>query len=237
MSIELPRAIFFDMDGTLLDWQAGMEEHWRGACGRACPDIGGFDPNALYDAIVVRRDWFWADPENSKAGRMDLDRATRIIVEHAFEDLALSPVDVAHRLAADYRSSRDGAITPYPGAMELLHELQRRGVAMALITNGNALAQRRNVTRFGLTPYFGCIVIEGEFGCGKPDERCFRHALDTLAVEPADAWMVGDNLVADIAPAVALGMHAVWVDESGEGLPPDAAVRPHRVVRSVVELL
>ena len=27
-----PSAVFFDLDGTMLDWQAGMEESWLAAC-------------------------------------------------------------------------------------------------------------------------------------------------------------------------------------------------------------
>ena len=46
-------------------------------------------------------------------------------------------------------------------------------------------------------------------------------------------WMVGDNLEADIAPAVALGMHAVWVDAERGGLPSAPPARPHRVVPAI----
>jgi FMN phosphatase YigB (HAD superfamily) len=49
--------------------------------------------------------------------------------------------------------------------------------------------------------------------------------------------MVGDSLEADIAPAVALGMHAVWVDEAAAGLPAGVAVKPHRIVRVISELV
>jgi putative hydrolase of the HAD superfamily len=110
-------------------------------------------------------------------------------------------------------------------------------VPMALLTNGAAQNQRRSVERLGLAPYFDCIVIEGEFGVGKPDERVFRHALEVCSTAPETTWMVGDNLWADIAPAVALSMHAVWVDEQDLGLPEDAPARPHRIVRAISELV
>jgi FMN phosphatase YigB (HAD superfamily) len=65
----------------------------------------------------------------------------------------------------------------------------------------------------------------------------FRHALSAVDCDPAAAWMVGDNLEADIETPVRLGMHAIWIDESGNGLPADAAVRPHRTIRSITELV
>jgi len=228
-----PDAIFFDMDGTILDWQTGMEESWLAACEAHCD--GSFTPAKMHEAIRVRRTWFWDDAERAYRGRMDLDGASREIVRHAFADLGLDAADRARRIADDYRARRTAAIEPYPGAIETLEALRARGIAMALITNGEARNQRRSVERFALERYFDCIVIEGEFGVGKPDERVFRHALSATDSDPARAWMVGDNLEADIAPAVRLGLHAVWV--SGDGAAPTDGVRPHRIVRSIAELV
>ena len=126
---------------------------------------------------------------------------------------------------------------PFPGAVDVLRELRSHGVLTALVTNGGGKQQRERIARFGLATYFDCIVIEGEFGIGKPDERIFRHALRELEGDPESTWMVGDSLEADIAPALALGMHAVWVDVEGEGLPKDAPAKPQRVVRGIHELL
>jgi len=228
-----PDAIFFDMDGTILDWQTGMEESWLAACEAHCD--GSFAPARMHEAIRARRTWFWDDAERSRTGRLDLDAASREIVRHAFVDLNLEASDRAHRIADDYRARRTAQIAPYAGAIETLETLRVRGTRMALLTNGGATSQRQSIERFGLERYFDCIVIEGEFGVGKPDERVFRHALAATGSVPKRAWMVGDNLEADIAPAVRLGLHAVWV--SGNGAAPPDGVRPHRVVRSIAELV
>jgi putative hydrolase of the HAD superfamily len=228
-----PKAIFLDMDGTILDWQTGMEESWIASCEELCD--GSYQAAALHKAIRTRRDWFWNDHERATTGRMDLDEASRTIVGHAFADMQLADNGLARRIADDYRARRDLAIAPYPRAIDTLVALRARTTQMALITNGAAISQRRSVERFDLARYFDCVVIEGEFGCGKPDERVFRHALASCGVEAADAWMVGDSLEADIATPVRLGMHAVWV--SATDAEPSDGVRPHRVVRSIAELL
>jgi putative hydrolase of the HAD superfamily len=229
-----PKAIFFDMDGTILDWQTGMEDSWLASCQRHCRH--GYTPAQLHEAIRTRRTWFWDDAERAYRGRMDLDAASREIVRYAFEDLALDAVDVAHRIADDYRAMRALAIAPYPGAIETLEALRSRGVPMALLTNGEAGNQRRSVEKHALAQYFHCIVIEGEFGCGKPDERVFRHALEAVGARAEATWMVGDSLEVDIATPRRLGMHTIWIDLAGEGLPHDAPATPHRIVRGIRDL-
>jgi putative hydrolase of the HAD superfamily len=230
-----PTAIFFDMDGTILDWTTGMEESWLASC-EAHGD-GLFVAADMHAAIRERRTWFWGDPDRARVARMDLDGASREIVRHAFADRGLEMHDLAHRIADDYRARRAACIFPYPGAIETLASFKERGIRLALLTNGEAKNQRRSVVQHQLEQYFDCIVIEGEFGTGKPDERVFAHAMQSCGAKLETTWMVGDSLEADIAPAVALGMHAVWVDELGDGVPDAAAVRPHRIVRAIRELL
>jgi len=231
-----PRAIFFDMDGTILDWQTGMEERWRAACERGCAGSPALDANTLLAAVHAKRDWFWSDPLRAAEGRMDLDAASRAIVAEALTSLGAASPGLAASIAGDYRASRLEVLAPYPGAIETLVAVRARGIATALITNGGAEAQRQSVERFGLAPYFDCVIIEGEFGCGKPDERVFRHALASCGVAPRETWMIGDSLEMDIATPLRLGMHTVWVDAAGAGLPDGADVRPHRVVRSIAEV-
>ncbi len=231
----VPAAILFDMDGTILDWQSGMDESWLASCEKHAP--AGIAPGGVLAAIQSRRTWFWEDAARALRGRMDLDGASREIVRHAFADLGLLDHDIAHRIADDYRAARARTIAPYPGAIDTLEAVRARGIPMALITNGEARSQRRSIERHALDGYFDCIVIEGEFGAGKPDERVFRHALATLTCDPARAWMVGDSLEADIEGADALGVHTVWVDAAGHGLPASARVTPGRIITTIAGLL
>ena len=65
----------------------------------------------------------------------------------------------------------------------------------------------------------------------------FLHALATLGAEPRQAWMVGDNLEADILGAQQVGIHAIWMDAGRAGLPDGTAVRPDRIIHSLSQLL
>jgi putative hydrolase of the HAD superfamily len=230
-----PKAIFFDLDGTILDWQTGMEDTWLASIQRH--NDGSYDSLEMLAHVRKSRDWLWEDPERAYLGRMDLTEASRLVVRHAFEGAGLTNVEIANSIGEYYRAQRRELIMPYPGAIETVAAFQKRGVQLALLTNGEAENQRGSVEKLQLESYFDCIVIEGEMGFCKPDERVFRIALEATGSTPETAWMVGDSLSADIAPAVELGLHAVWVDEAGNGLPDDAPTRPDRIVRLISELV
>jgi putative hydrolase of the HAD superfamily len=234
--VKLPTAILLDLDDTILAFDAVADECWNSLCVRYAPDVGE-SPDRLFAAIVRSRNWFWSDLERHQEGRRDLQRARRQVVVRAFGELGLSDEASAIRLAEDYTRERELLVKPFPGAIETLRELRTLGVNLALITNGASQFQRAKIDRFDLARHFSCIVVEGEFGIGKPDHAVFNHALGALCCSPEDAWMVGDSLVFDIAPAIDLGMNAIWIDRRQTELPPDAPYRPNRTISSLAELL
>ena len=147
--------------------------------------------------------------------------------------LTLDMGDAYHTL----KSAKSTTSELLPGALDTIHYFRRHGVKLGLITNGDAQGQRAKIDRFNLAALFESVVVEGEFGVGKPDARVFQHSLAVLKVHPSQTWMVGDNLRGDVGGAQALGICGVWVDFRGKGLPQDSPIRPDRIVRSIVELI
>ena len=125
----------------------------------------------------------------------------------------------------------------FPGVVDALGHLRDGGVAMALVTNGDRGQQRRKIEQFDLARFFDVILIEGEFGAGKPDDRVYHHVLDRLCIKATEAWMVGDNLEWDVAGPQRLGMRGVWLDPLGQGLPDPPPVRPDFIIRHFAEIL
>lgn len=236
MAEYLPRAMLLDMDDTILVDSAKADDCWRAVLHRFASRLSGLAPEALFAAIQDYRDWFWSDPERHRRGRLDLDAARQEIVAAALLRLGIDTPTLAGKMARAYSAQREDAMRPFPGAIKTLHWLRGRGVGLALLTNGAADPQRRKIEKWGLAPFFDCIVVEGEFGVGKPDERVYRHALAQLGVTPVEAWMVGDNLEWDVAAPQQLGMSGIWVDFAGTGLPAFSPVRPDRIIRTLSEL-
>ena len=231
-----PKAILLDLDDTILLFDSVASDVWRQVCEQFVNRLNGVTPGELFDAIEDYRRWFWGDPTRHRQGRLDLETAWRHVAEEAFKRLGIDAPSILDQVARAYAAKREAAIRPLPGAVEALAALRRKGVWLALVTNGGGEQQQRKILRFGLSRFFDAIVIEGEFGAGKPDPRVFRFALEKLGSTPTEAWMVGDNLEYDIAGAQRVGIYAVWVDADGGGLPDSSTVRPDRIIGSLAEL-
>ena len=234
----IPKAIFFDLDDTLISFDGVSTPVWQACCAETVARFAlPVSPDALWEAVRACKDWFWSDPERHRIGRLDNGAAQRGIVRDALAGLGIEHIEAAHFLADHYAIERQEAVCLFPQSIETLTALRARGVRLALLTNGTTAEQRRKIERFGLEPYFERILVEGELGFGKPDHRFFTMALKQMGLAPEEVWMVGDNLSWEIVPAQALGLTAIWNDWRGTGLPEGSAARPDRIVRHVGELL
>ena len=238
----LPRAILFDLDDTLISAYRQPELAWIAIAGEFAADLGGLAPASVATAVAAAAEEFWSDEDRHRRGRLNLLDARRDVVLDGFSRLVrdgatVPDATVATRMAARYNSYREEQMYLFPHAHEVVDTLRDAGVKLALITNGAAGPQRAKVERFELTHRFHHIQIEGEHGFGKPEERAYRHALSVLGVEAHETWMVGDNLEWEIMAPQRLGIHGIWHDSLGNGMPSGTPARPDRIIRGLRELL
>jgi putative hydrolase of the HAD superfamily len=237
MTKRLPKAILLDLDDTILAFSESGDLCWRQTCHTFAPRIPGLTAKELFEGIKKSRFQYWQDRERHRKGRLNLRSARREVVRDAFQQIKIDAPALADEIADAYSTERDEAIWVLPGAIEALGYLQGQGVQLGLITNGDGAGQRWKIERFGLEQFFDLIVIEGEFGVGKPDEEVYLYAVGELGVGAEETWMVGDNLEWDVQAPQGLGLFAVWVDSRGKGLPRKSSVQPNRIVRSLSELV
>jgi putative hydrolase of the HAD superfamily len=239
---KLPRAILFDLDDTLLVAFGPSESQWRRTIADFSDRLGPLEPVTVIAAIQASSADLWADPGRHKYWRHQIGDARRRIIANAFADLAAAGHQVpgcavGDAMADAYNALHDAELCMFPDAYETLDRLKEHGVKLALITNGAAEPQRAKVVRFALEHRFDHIQIEGEHGFGKPEERAYIHAMAVLGVGPHETWMVGDNLEWEIVGPQRLGIHAIWHDGYGVGLPSGSPVKPDRIIRRLAELL
>ncbi|TPI69468.1 phosphoglycolate phosphatase [Mesorhizobium sp. B3-1-3] len=187
-----PRAILFDLDGTLID---------------SAPDIA-----AAVNELLAGRD---LPPLSVDRVRAMIGGGVMKLVERAFaasgSPLAGSVLEEANRdMAPIYRRHLTGLTRLMPGVREVLTHFHLNGTAMGVATNKPQLATREILLHFHLTEYLGAIVGGDAVTNLKPAPDALLLALDQLGVEPYEALMVGDS-ISDVGAARAAGMPVVLV--------------------------
>lgn len=235
----LPRAILFDLDETLISFGRRpllLQE----TAEQFAAELAPLNPAEVAQKVEQAYRVFWSDEARHKIWRFRLEEARVKVVADVFEELRdrapAASFELAREFGERFHLLREAQAAFFPGAMETLRTFRRLGVRLALVTNGDAATQRAKVEKFELAPHFEHIQIEGEHGFGKPEERAYLHAMQSLGVAAPETWMVGDNLEWEVAAPQRLGIYAIWHDHLGAGLPPDSQVRPDRIIRSLGEL-
>jgi putative hydrolase of the HAD superfamily len=228
--------LLFDMDDTILNFEAVGNQCWRQLSREYAPRMTGVTADGLYTTIRATSDWYWADPIRHHAGRLDQVRSRREVVSLAFDRLGVHDIELERGMADAYNKQREELVHPFEGAVESLQRLKARGMTLGMITNGSPDYQRRKIERFDLTQFFEVILIEGEQGVSKPDPRIFQRALDLLHAPIDQTTMIGNDLEYDIRPACAMGLQTIWVDLARSGLPAAGTVIPSRIISSITEL-
>ncbi len=235
--VDLPKALLLDLDDTILDFYSDPDVAWLQLCREFAGSLGDVPAKELQPAVLQARDWYWSDMERARLGSLNLLQASRDILLRAFAEFDIPDSPLITRMGERYNKIRDEAMRPFPGAISTLRRLQETDIRLGLLTNGSAEMQRAKIERFSVAEFFDHIQIEGEFGIGKPEEKAFQHALESLGVGHTEAWMVGDNLEFDIRGAQQVGIYAVWVDTLGSGLPGGATVHPDMTIGSLSDLI
>ncbi len=233
----LPKAILFDLDDTILSF-GGRQRLLNVVAEEFGEQLAPVIPAEVAAQVESAFLTFWSDPEQYPKWRNDLLGARVLIITEVFKSISIGQPDVARQFASRFHELREsGEGRLFPGAIATIEELRRRGVRLALVTNGHADTQRAKVQTFGLTGLFDHIQIEGEVGFGKPEERAYTHAMAALQSRSKETWMVGDHLLWEVAAPQRLGIYSIWHDHVGNGLPTSSSVIPDRIIRSIPELL
>ena len=97
------------------------------------------------------------------------------------------------------------AVTLYDDVLPGLRRLASR-YRLVAVSNGNA-----DVQRIGLERFFSGSVSARLHGVAKPDRSIFQAACAAAGAAPNQVLHLGDDLDADVAGALAAGLHAGWI--------------------------
>jgi len=124
-----------------------------------------------------------------------------------FERLSPDPMDEdKHRRIVGFANSiAEQEIELLPRVQETLHDLASRH-RLILMTKGDHAEQADKVRRSGLASSFSAVEIVAE-----KDPAAYQAVLARHRISTQTAWMIGNSPKSDINPALAAGLHAVFL--------------------------
>lgn len=215
--------ILWDFDGTL----AYRDGKWAGALLEVVRREHPERQVSLPDLRAHLLSGFpWHNPEQVRPAGEPADvwwSRLEPVFESAFLKGAGFPQGEARRLA---RMVREVYVDPkywrlFDDTVECLAKLQAEGWKHAILSN-HVPELSQIVSHLGLSPYISAVYTSAVLGVEKPNPAIFRRALADLAPHQ-DVWMVGDNPVADVAGAEAVGIPAILVRGESPGVSRQAA--------------
>ncbi len=184
-----PRAIIFDLDGTLVDTVGTRVDSWMAVFPRF-----GIDPEPAFLAPLMGSD-----------GKL----LARMVAERY--GVELRPGDDAQidiEAGAEFRVL-NASPRPLPAAREVLEALTDRALPWAVATSSLPDDARESVESLGLRSM--PLICDGaDVEHAKPAPDLLLKAAGLLEVEPGDTWYVGDSRW-DMLASRAAGMRAVAV--------------------------
>jgi phosphoglycolate phosphatase len=197
------REIFFDFEGTLVDFQwqliPAVEE-----CLSALNKAG------------AKPEWYGTDPNYAT------------IFNHTFDLIQKGmgePFLITDIIGGIYDRYDADALTRwklYPQTLEVLETLRKMGFRMGIISNIGNKALRAALDQLDLTGQVGVVISRNDVKRLKPDPEGLIRAAQKLKVAPSQSLFMGDSRK-DVHAAREAGMLAGYI-RGGED-PPEALIK------------
>ena len=225
------RAVLLDIGGTIMRPDPSWEHVYQIAFAEHGVDVAAEDLRDALGAAYQTGGYgfegrFDATEETSYRRSVELDR-------QALEQLGLPsmPETFFRRLAELFMLTSHWHV--FPDAYPAFRALKQRGLTLGVVSNW-LWTLPELLHALDLVSSFDFIVASSRIGYEKPHPGIFQHALELAGASPDEAIHVGDNVRADVAGALGVGIQPVLIDRDGPGEVPPPGVP---VIRSLEELI
>jgi putative hydrolase of the HAD superfamily len=192
------QTLLIDADDTLWENNVYFE--------RAIAAFIGYLDHETYSPAEVRLALNAQERETILAHGYGLTSFTRSLVA-VYQKLSAGPVTEHNikRVRSFARTISEQEIELLPEVAETLADLAARH-RLILMTKGDQAEQASKLERSGLAKYFAAVEIVAE-----KDPATYAAVIVRQELTPHSSWMIGNSIKSDINPALAAGLHAVFL--------------------------
>jgi len=191
------KAVIFDLDNTLLDFQKMKQYGVRAAIGAMIEAGLDCDEDEAYKIIFeiyAQKGWEY-----------------RLI----FDDfLKLKTGTINNKLLAAaivaYRRAKEATLLVYPNVRRTLISLVKNGIKIAVVSDAPGREAWMRIYYLNLHHVFDIVITFDDTKIHKPSPKPFKMALQQLKVNPDEALMIGDWPERDVVGAKQVGIKSIF---------------------------
>lgn len=210
---DLPKAVLFDWDGTLIDSGDILLQCWHAVTTQVL--------GAPFPITEADRRKFLSMRGADSFPLLSDDPAVVAQLDSGFTDAYL-------KLASSH-------VRPQPTSHTLLRALRAQGVLVGLVTSKTRQRLNCDLDVCHMNELFDVIVTGDDVSAAKPDPEGVRDALVSLDVSAENSWMVGDGPV-DVLAGQAGGLKTAGISHGLHSFEELTNVSPDVLVTNLSDL-
>ncbi|PGB03276.1 HAD family hydrolase [Bacillus toyonensis] len=203
--------IFFDIDGTLLDYDAAEESGISHFLQEYSDVFLGNELEAMKLWHELSEQYF----NKFLSKKLSFQEQQRLRMYHLFKAYGTNlSLEESQQKFNQYISLFKENWIVFEDVLYTLQSLQQRGHSLGIISNGDYKQQIEKLTTLNILQYFKYTFTSSELSISKPDPAIFQRAVLQSNLVLKDCYYVGDRLETDAISSTAAGMHGIWLNRN-----------------------
>lgn len=193
-------ALLFDIDHTLLDFDADMKNAFFSLFEKHNIYVN----DSMYNSFSEINHSWWQKLEQGLCTKNELfiGRFEDFIGKHKINANAeILSVDIFDELSQNAKL--------FNGGYEMIERLSKSH-KIYFATNGNSESQKNRLSLCGLDKFSSGIFVSEDAVAAKPDIKYFEFVFSMIPYDKNESIIIGDSLTSDIAGANNFGIDSIW---------------------------
>ncbi|CAI8727581.1 MULTISPECIES: HAD family hydrolase [Bacillus] len=201
--------IFFDIDGTLLDYdyaeKQGIIDFFH-----TQREFSHLEPKPLIELWNrISSEYFQLFLDGSLSFQEQKQKRMKRIFKKVNLTILNEEADQKFGL---YLQHFQRNWTVYNDVRKCLDFLKNKGFELGIISNGDYNQQVHKLKQIGIHHYFSHIITSSQVGVAKPDSKIFKEAAIRMNQDTKECYYVGDRLDTDAVGSKNAGMTGIWIN-------------------------